>query len=117
MARYICFVIYWTILSVLSLAISVASDFDKVAGTATYYLQYYYMWYLRIIGKVAGGSHGSNHRYRRPPPLVDNTHYDNIYFSTFMGKSPITGIDNAINWTIIDTSVWQFSQSHINNAS
>ena len=29
--------------SVLSLEILVASDFDEVAGTAIYYLQYYYM--------------------------------------------------------------------------
>ena len=28
--------------SVLSLEILVASDFDKVAGTPNYYLQYYY---------------------------------------------------------------------------
>ena len=27
----------------LSLEILIASDFDKVAGTAIYYLQYYYM--------------------------------------------------------------------------
>ena len=45
--------------AVLSLEILVASDFDKVAGTAIYYLQYYYMWFLRITGKVAGGPHGS----------------------------------------------------------
>ena len=30
-------------ISMLSLEILVASDFDKVAGTAIYYLQYYYM--------------------------------------------------------------------------
>ena len=31
------------VLAVLSLEILVASDFDKVAGTAIYYLQYYYV--------------------------------------------------------------------------
>ena len=30
-------------MAVLSIEILVASDFDKVAGTAIYYLQYYYM--------------------------------------------------------------------------
>ena len=30
-------------MSVLSLEILVASDLDKVAGTVTYYLQYYHM--------------------------------------------------------------------------
>ena len=57
----------------LSLEILVASDFDKVAGTAIYYIQYYHMWFLRIIGKVAGRSHGSNCRYRQLPRLGDNT--------------------------------------------
>ena len=60
----------------------VASDFDKVAGTAIYYLQYYYMSFLRIIEKVAGGSHGSNLPYRRPPTLVDNSDSDNGSVST-----------------------------------
>ena len=32
-----------------------------------------YIWFLRIIGKVASGSHGSNRWYRWLPPLVDNT--------------------------------------------
>ena len=59
----------------MSLEILVASDFDKVAWTAIYYLQYYYMQFSRIIGKVAGRSHGSNRRYLRPPPLVDITEW------------------------------------------
>ena len=59
--------------TVLSLEILVACDFDKVAGTAIYYLQHYYMWFIRIIGKVAGGSHGTNQWYRRLATLVDNT--------------------------------------------
>ena len=60
-------------LTMLSLEILATSDFDKIAGTAIYYLQCYYMSFLRIIMKVAGGSHGSNRRYRRLPALVDNT--------------------------------------------
>ena len=61
--------------TMFSLEILEASDFDKVAGTAVYYLQYYHMYFVNIVGKVAGRSHGSNRRYRRPPTLVGNTGY------------------------------------------
>ena len=33
-------------IAVLSLEISVASDFDKVAGTPIYFLQYWYMYFF-----------------------------------------------------------------------
>ena len=71
--------LWLNISAMLSLENFVASDFDKVAGTATYYLQYYYMYFLRIIGKVASRSHGSNRQYRRLPPLLDNT-INGIFF-------------------------------------
>ena len=38
--------------AVLSLEILVASDFDNVAGTAIYYLQYYYISIFKeLLGK------------------------------------------------------------------
>ena len=37
------------------------------------YLQYYCMYLLRIIGKVADRSHDSNRRYRLPATLMNNT--------------------------------------------
>ena len=75
-----------TVWAVLSLQILVASDFDKVAGEAIYYIQYYYMSFLRIIGRVAWGSNGSNLRYCRPPMLVDNARmgYDISITITFI---------------------------------
>ena len=60
-------------ITVLSLKILVASDFDKVAGTAIFYLQIIICNFLRIIWKVAGGSRGSYWRYRGSPTPVVNS--------------------------------------------
>ena len=50
----------WQFHAVLSVAILITSDFDKLDRIAIYHLQYYYIQCLGIIGKVASGSHGSN---------------------------------------------------------
>ena len=72
------------ITAMLSIEILVASGFDKVAGTAIYYLQYHYMYFLRIIGEVAGGSHGSNPRY----PQATDACGQHCYWHSLLDRQP-----------------------------